>query len=164
MALLNKHLHRLAISNPEREDRIEGLVTGSSIVRALRDNLSVLGPLAARPLGSLFPTGGDVVIKAPAVASTARECFDSLLQRGITGMPLVDSSGAITANFSLADISLLAGKTAEAAETALSSHSGEFVSRDRGDGVKEARTPITVTLRDTLAFAIEVLASSQVRS
>src|SRR5262245_52299477 len=114
--MARKRVHRIAISNPDKDNRIEGMITGSSIIRALRDNLPVLGALGSTPVGNLFPTGRDRVLSASAASTTARECLESLLQHGVLGMPLINSDGLIVATISLSDVRKLAGLSAEAAD------------------------------------------------
>jgi CBS domain-containing protein len=156
--MARKRVHRIAISNPDKENRIEGMITGSSIVRALRDNLQVLGSLGHVPVGTLVPTGRDLVLTASATTATARECVQSLLLHSVLAMPLVDTEGAIIANFSVSDIRLLAGKSAEEAEAALGGSALDLLKGDDG----RVRPPVTVMASDTLGSVIELMTSSGV--
>ncbi len=154
-----KRVHRVAISNPDKEDRIEGMITGSSVLQALRENLPVLGALGGTPVGNLFPTGADQVITASAISTTARECANSLLGANVLGMPLVDADGAIVTNFSLSDITAVAGLTPEDASAALDQAAITLV---KGDA-PHARAAVCVTMSDSLATAIELIVSAKVR-
>ena len=156
--MARKRVHRIAISNPDKQNRLEGMITGSSIIRALRENLPVLGTLGSTPVGTLFPSGRDRVLTAPAATTTARECLEQLLQHGVLGMPLVNADGCVVANISLSDVRKLAGLSAEEADAVLDHPVLNLVKDDSG----HCRAPVTVKAADTLATVIELMVTTKV--
>jgi CBS domain-containing protein len=149
--------HRVAVVDNADDAQVCGVITQSAVLRIVHDNMAALGRLGATHVGELFPPAAPFVLH---VSATTRQCIATLVEHGFTGCPLVDDSGAIVANVSVADVRDLAGVPVAEAEANLDKSALWFVSHQRPSGTP--RAPITVLPTDTLATLIELFAASRV--
>jgi CBS domain-containing protein len=156
--MVDKGVHRVALTSSRADGlHVDGIISQSTVLRVVRDNLPSLGPLGAARVGDLFP-----LTTAPftmPVGSTLRQCFEQLLLRGYVGCALVGDDGTIVANVSVTDVRGLASVATDSkeADAVLDGLAVSYLSRGG-----ELRPPVTVSPFDTLASLIELLCAAHV--
>lgn len=161
--VLSRGAHRVAIVDSRSDVDVLGIVTASTVLKLLSDNIGVLGNLADAPVGLLFPTGPDTVKTEPADA-TARHCLQVLVRHGYLGMPIVDATGAIVGNISTTDVLCLAGMSRAESDAALDQTAFGFLAFVAGGGADKAaiRSPLVVKPTDSLATALRLIVTAKV--
>jgi len=110
LLLLGKYkVHRVAVVDSRS---MVNLVTQSAVVRLIRDHIAsnpVFGRHAARTLGELGLTAPKQVFTISSTAS-AVNAFKLLHSKRVSGIPVVDESGAIVGNISARDIRTMVRK------------------------------------------------------
>jgi hypothetical protein len=88
-----KRAQRVAIIDNTHDNRVDGIITQSTVLRIVNDNVDVLGSVGKTQVGTLFPTCDPSEILCLPVTTTARRCLEVLLEFGYEGCPLVDECG-----------------------------------------------------------------------
>ncbi len=136
---------------------VDGIISQSDVLEALRGHMAALGPVAAAPIGALFPLAAPHVLPA---GCTMWHCFQQLHEHGYNGCALVGDDGAIVANVSLADVRGLAANAASEA-VAVKRVDAPALSFLAPTGAAP-RPPVTAAPTDSLGSVIELLCSAHV--
>ena len=167
-------VHRVAVvSSRDVEQRIDGVVTQTDVLRAVHAHMGSLGVLASAQVGSLFPTADDSRAAAPftlPASSTLRHCFQQLLARHLSGAALVDdATGAVVANVSVSDIRRLGGAVVRGdadAQALLDGPVLRFIAGGGGDSSSSSgggRPVVSVVPSDSLATVVEMMVVAGVK-
>ena len=170
--MLSKGVHRVALVDSLAGMAVQGIVTLTSVLKAVEARGACLGRLGSTSVGALFRTGDDAVFALPDSA-TARFCFQELLANNYYGCALVNDAGALVGSVSLWDVVALAdsGLSAEAAELLLD---GSIASLLRSAGTSGSATAargasapssllgctVVVEPSDTLGTVLQLLCST----
>ena len=65
--MVDKNVHRVAVGREQADGlHVDGIVSQSSILRLLRDNMASLGPVGGSQIGTLFAIDGHPFTMPPA--------------------------------------------------------------------------------------------------
>lgn len=160
--LVVEDVHRVAVVHRHSvsgDERVGGLLTQSDLLHVLNANAGALGDVAAASIASLFPAAvAGAPITVPTT-STLRACFDTLLSDGINGCAVVNDTGVVVGNVSVADVRELASDVlAGTSDAVLASPVLTFLGR----GEEGLRAPVTAKASDTLAALLAVMDGAHV--
>jgi len=155
-----ENLHRIPVIDKNRQ--MINLVTQSQVVTFLANNLNRIGTKKDKPV-RLVENARKPRVLSVSEDSLAIDAFNSMIEKGVSGLAVVDSSGALCGNISLRDLKLISydarlfWRLQQPIKTFLSKLSAEYTA-------KHGRPSqlVTATEDNTLGYVIKTLAENQI--
>lgn len=173
--LMSERVRRVAICDPDT-NQVLGVVSQTSVLRKIAENISILGDHAHSKIGDVFTKLKSDSVLSVGQGVPARTAFEVMLDNNVSGIALVDDDGRLVTNMSASDIRVMAKMNLDSFDV-LSLPALEFVGRMRSEasklGVASAHTSfiasddtkidraIVVDRADTLGTCINLFVASR---
>jgi len=155
-----ENLHRIPVIDKNRQ--MFNLVTQSQVVAFLAKNLDLIGRKKDKPV-SLCEDARKPRVLSVSEDSLAIDAFNSMVEKGVSGLAVVDSSGVLCGNISLRDLKAISydarlfWRLQQPIKNFLSKLGAEYATKHG-----RPSTLITATEDDTLGHIIKTLAEHQI--
>lgn len=143
------NLHRVGIVNDAGD--VTGIVTQSQVIRFLAEKVVSFSGVTDQPISSWYTPSGKVV-SVPSTDTTLK-AFQTLLSNNVSGVAVVDSTGAIINTLSGSDIKVSLGKNIF---SDLNLPLPEFLTKSN-EFFKRHQEPIVATMSETLESVLNKL-------
>jgi CBS domain-containing protein len=154
-----ENLHRVPVIDKERQ--MSNLVTQSQVVDFLAKNQHLIGDKMNKPV-SQCESASKPRILSVTEDSLAIDAFNAMVEKGVSGVAVIDKDGVLKGNISLRDIKLISYHAR--LFWRLQQTVGNFLTKLKAEYVAQGRPSslVTATETDTLGTIIKTLSAHQI--